>query len=361
MYQPPTDHQVIGPTADDWTFFAKRKRRRVAKPKRAANDNRLAADRVPALVRYREEPDHPYDPLASNWSVTSSGLTEVYDDDADDDQQDPLYHQELETEIRPSIPEILRAMRGDWTWRKVSPDYEGEPVESFGGLHFSNGKQRERMLKTRDGKLATYLCEVPRGALLGAVEKNGGPRGASQTPDRVVVSNENLTLTLLRRDQNGDLLDPLPKPRVFIPKGNVRGDNDLTPAESRALIASAIANTLVMPPVTICPPGIASGAKNYSDQFIGMKPKPKPTSKGGAIGWVDFFSAGRDRSEWLAVLESLDGDTRQTLDGAMTAQNYTEVGMLVGQSPEYARRKGGKLALTAANDNLLAKMRKLAA
>jgi hypothetical protein len=361
MYKPPADHRVVGPTADDWTFFAKPTRRRVSKPSGSANDNRLTADRVPALVRYRDEADHPFEPISSNWSVVPSGIVEVYDE-GDDDQPDPLYHQELEIEIRPSISEILRAMRGDWTWRKASPDdYDGEPVDSVGGLHFSNGKQRELMLKTRDGKLATYLCEVPRGALLGAVEKNGGPRGASQAPDRIVISNENLTLTLLRRDQNRDLLDPPPKPRAFIPKGKVRGDKDLTPAESRALIASAIANTPVMPSVTICPPGIASGTKNYSDQFIGMKPKPKPTSNRGAIGWVDFYTGGRDRAEWLAVLDGLDGDTRQTLETAMTAENYTDVGMSVGQSPEYARRKGGKLALTAANDNLEDKLRKLVA
>lgn len=355
MYQPPADHRVIGPSADDWVHFAKRKPRRVAKPERAANDNRLIADRVPALVRYRDEPDHPYEPLQSNWTVTPSGIVEVYED-GDEDHPERLYHQELDIEVRPSTREILRAMRGDWEWYAPAPDkeYEGEPVKEIGSLKFSNGKLRERMDKTVDGKLATYLCAMPTGAILGVSEKNGGPKGGGQAPEQTSISNTNLTLTLLRRDAGGSLLDPPPVARTFIKKGDVRGDIDLTPAESRAFIAQAIANTPVMPPVTVCPPGIASGTEMYSDQFIGMK--PKPSGKSSAIGWVDFYTAGRDRAEWLAALDDLDEATRQTLDAALSAKNYADVGTAAGQSPEYARRKGGKLALVAANDNLAAKL-----
>ena len=358
MYQPPADHRVIGPTADDWAIYAKRKPRRVAKPARAANDNRLTADRMPALVRYRDEPDHPYEPLQSTWSVVPNGAVEVYEqDEGDEGEPEKLYHQELYLELKPSIEGILRSMREDWTWYKPSPeDYDGESVATIGTLRFSNGKTRERMFKTTaDGKVGLFLSRMPTGAMLGASEELGAPRGpAGESSERMVISNRHLTQMVMRRDSSGNLISPPLEPRAFISKGETRSGPDLTPAQSRALIAQAIANTPNMPPVTICPPGIASGTARYSDQFVGMKPKPKSTAKSGAIGWVDFFTAGRERAEWLATMDQMDEGDRQVLDAAMSAETYADVGIAAGQSPEYARRKGGKLALVAANDNLAA-------
>lgn len=339
----------IVPTADDWTFYGKTKPRRVAKPARAANDNRLTADRLQAIVKFRNEPDHPLEPLSSNWSVTPAGVVETEEDDEEDGPAAPLYRTELELEIKPSIQHILRAMRGEWEWFDKSEEYKGEAVKKIGKLQFSNGEQRERMVKTGpDGKAATYLCKIPRGAMLGATEKVGAPKGGSESSNVVTISNRNLTEMVMRRDAKGALIDPTT--RVFIPKGESRLGHSYTATESRALIAEAIANTSVMPEVTVCPPGIASGTAKYSDQFIGMK--PKSTGKSGAIGWVDFYTAARDREEWLATLDELADEDRAVLEAALSAQTLEDVGVAAGQSAEYARRKGGKRVMVAANDNL---------
>jgi hypothetical protein len=353
----------IGPTADDWAFYGNPRPRRVAKPVRAANDNRLDADRVPALVQYRNEPDHPYEPLQSNWSVTPAGVVEIEETDGEDGPAVPLYNVELELEITPSTKQILKAMRGDWTWYEPDPEDPelGTPTESIGGLHFSNGEKRERMLKTGpDGKVATYLCKMPDGAMLGASEKVGAPKGgANQSSEQVTISNRNLTHLVMKRDDKGELLNPPPEPRKFITGGKVCRGKSLTAKESRVMIDEAIVNTKVMPAVTICPPGIASGTAKYSDQFIGMK--PKASGKSGAIGWVDIYAAGKQREEWLATLDELDDGDKQALEAALSADNYAEVGEAVGQSSEYARRKGGRLVLVAANDNLAEIIQRVAA
>jgi hypothetical protein len=216
------------------------------------------------------------------------------------------------------------------------------------------------MLKTGpDGKVGAYLCQMTIGAMLGATEESGAPRGADEASGVAVISNLHLTRLLLRRDEKGELIEPPPAPHQFIPKGEMQPRATCTKEETRELIAQAIANTPVMPPVTKCPPGIASGTEKYSDQFVGMK--PKASGKGGAISWVDFYTAGRDRAEWLAVLDELDAGDKAVLEAALSAENLAEVGEAAGQSREYARRKGGKMVLVAANDNLAVKIEHVAA
>src|SRR5690606_38196568 len=141
--------------------------------------------------------------------------------------------------------------------------------------------------------------------------------------------------------------------RGYIPSGRRRKGRSYSAAESRALIEQAIANTPVLPPVTKCPPGIASGTARYSEQFIAMK--IGSTGKGGLNHWVERYTAGQEYEAWVAAHKSLSEKDRTVRDTALTAETLAEVGQAAGQSKMYAdKRSGWRRALIAPNDNLAA-------
>lgn len=314
----------------------------------AANDNipSKLAEQLQALLEYRNRPDTPPDPLQSSWSTDPSTVI-IEQGVAEEDEFIERFAEDMLLEVTPSIKEIVRQMRTGEVVRN-----EAGQIVSIGTLRFSDGEKHERAYKRGlDGDVVAYMRKMPAGAMLGATEKIGGPH-AGGLPPTVTISNQNITALLLGRDEDGR-----PKNYRGYQQGvrNKRRGRSYTAEESRKLIAEAVANTKVMPEVTKCPPGLACGTARFSDQFIGLK--IGSTGKGGAPNWVDFFMAGRDHEEWMESVADLDEKDVTVLSAAMSARSLRDVGMQVGQSPEYARRKGGKLALLAANDNLAEKLR----
>jgi hypothetical protein len=300
-----------------------------------------------------------------------TGIVE-YDAKGEDKQNVIKFNPDMNLEITPSISRIMREMRGDWVW--ADPEFEIDPktgnkkqlassghLKSIGELHFSNGEQKEKAFcYGPGGDVIEYNRTVERGGMLRTTEETGAAKGSAEQSSRVEISNQNLTTVLLGRDDKGELVTPAPAVRKYIPSGTMRKGTSLTADQSRAMIADAIANTKVMPSVTYLPKGLPMGTAKASNCFIGMK--PKPSGKGGAsIRWVDFFMAGQDRKEWLAVIGELDETTHKVIETALEAGSYAEVGVAMGQSKSYARTKGGKMLLKAANDNLAEIIRKSAA
>ena len=78
----------------------------------------------------------------------------------------------------------------------------------------------------------------------------------------------------------------------------------------------------------------------------------------GSIQWQDVSITIENAAVWKAVLKALDDKDVAALDAAMSAQTLADVGEATGQAAEYARRKGGRRALIAANDNLAAAIKK---
>jgi hypothetical protein len=322
-----------------------------------ANDNvpTKLAEQLTALLEFRNRPDSPPDPLQSSWTTDPS---QVVIEKAIEDDGEPAvkFEEDLLLEITPSIRQIVREVeKGEVTYGTPRGGEKRSPVVGIGKLKFSDGEDHERAYKRGiDGEVVAYMRKMPAGAMLGATEKTGAAHGSS-SPNVVTISNTNIT----------HRLQPVTGKRI-VARGYTpavrkrRKGRSISPDQSRTLIAEAIANTPVLPPVTVCPPGIASGTARYSDQFIGMK--VGSTGKGGAPNWVDFYMAGRDHEEWMETIGEVEGKHAAVLNAALSARTLQEVGVAAGQSAKYAAYNGGgKRALIAANDNLSAAIKKKSA
>lgn len=289
--------------------------------------NPSLADQLSAVLTYRNTPDHTPEPIQSMWSVVPAN------DNAPAAKREGVRVEKL-VKVTPSVEDIQRAMRGDWAWNS-----DGKLV-AIGHLRFSDGKQTEpAMVRMADGTVERQWVRVRAGAMLGCTETITDEAGGKS--QNVTISNAAFTERMGLPNRN------------FIPAKKRRKGKSLTSAESRALIDAAVANTAIMPSVTVCPPGVASGTAQYSDQFLGMK--IGSTGKGGLIQWVDLYVAGLEHQQWMDAVKSLDTKDRLALDAAVSAGSLADVGVAVGQARKYAaHNKGGRRALIAANDNLAA-------
>ena len=293
--------------------------------------NPSLAEQLSPLLAYRNAPDHPPEPLQSNWSVTPAN-----DNASHVAQMDFKFERELR--MTPSVQEIMRQV----DLGPVEKNEDGQVV-AIGKLKFSDGTQTERAFATGpDGELVQYRRTMEVGAMLNTreqVESMLGGRGFND----VDLDNSNKFYA--------DLFDT--PPARFIKRGKRRSGPSLTAAQSRVMLAEAIANTPNMPAVTICPPGLPCGHEKVGDSFIGyLKP---PNGKSGSIAWQDIGQTIENAKIWRKVRAALKTKDLKVIDAAMIAQTLEDVGVAAGQAPNYAKyRGGGKRALIAANDNLMA-------
>lgn len=279
----------------------------------------------------RNMPDHNPEPIQSNW-VTEPSQAHV------EVEVRATLHTEQYLRVTPSLDEIYREMHHE-------PERNGDgQIVAIGRLHFSDGTQTEKAFTIGpDGDVIQYDRRMPTGAMLGAEERLTDGAGGN-APARVTIGNSTLALRFGVQ------------PVGYIPGGRKRRGTSYTAEQSRALIEQAIANTKTMPEVTRCPPGIANGTAQASDCFIGMK--IGSTGKAGAASWVDQFVATQEREIERKAHDEMSTQDKAVLQAALVAGSLAEVGITVGQSPEYARRKGGKHALVAANDNYAINLQK---
>lgn len=342
--------------------------------------NGSMADQLAPLMAYRNRPRDDYEPMQTNWNriVAKDNL-----DHGDDSQRSDIkdFHVERRINIRPTIGEIEREIvKADYrevaycpsrTSKKgsrgkgeksypypVSGDIEfGEHVDNSGKSHkvvtrigklrFSNGHATERAYKRGpDGKVVSYDATVPVGAML----------GASEEQERVLGGNKKGVTT--SNAYFAEILEAnLPNKTKSIKR---KPFTKTTKEEARADLAKAYANTLVLPPVTRCPPGLPWQPAAVAELFLGMKKLPKGDP--GSLQWQDVSTAIADREVWEATLGALSQRDIETLDASMKARSFAEVGVKIGLSTFYAdKRSGGKRALLAANDNLAAAIKKYAA
>lgn len=303
--------------------------------KKPANDNKPLKARslsdLGALLAYRSRPEH-FEPVQADQSLIPT--------DAKIEQELKVELQpERRLEITPSLEDIAREMR------KKPIRNSGGQVVRIGRLRFSDGDQHEKADKIGpDGAIVQFDRRMPRGAMLGCKERLTVETGGTSSPSAVLISNGEIS----RRFE-------LPEMKYKSGTRKKKRGKSYSAKESRALIDAAIANTSQMPDVTKCPPGLASGTRQVSDCFIGMK--IGSTGKGGGIKWQDAFEKLRDREAWLSIERGLSAKDKKVLDVSMRAKNLSEIGMLAGKGGQYARHVGKRL-LVAANDNLTSAMRK---
>lgn len=299
-----------------------------------ANDNapRTLADQLAGMLAYRNRPTHAPEPLQSNFKT-----------DALEALVEPEVRATMFTEqnlrVTPSVQEIAREMH------HTPERNDAGQITSIGHLRFSDGTQTEKAFTIGpDGDVIQYDRRMPTGAMLGTSERLTESSGGGNAPAKVVVTN------LALADAVGV------EPRAYIPGGKTRRGKSYKAAESRAMLDAAIANTPVMPPVTICPPGLANGTQQVSECFVGMK--IGSSGKGGLIQWVDLYTAGREHDDWVAAEGSLSSEDRETLDFSMTAANLAQLG---NHGHRRTRERQAVKRLKAVNDNYLQALRNYAA
>ncbi|WP_324185140.1 hypothetical protein [Endobacterium cereale] len=244
--------------------------------------------------------------------------------------------------VTPSVSEIMRNVaNGD-----IEHNEAGQIIR-VGRLRFSDGKQTEKAYRfTVDGKLEEYAARMPAGAMLGARDQVDVALGGEENPQEVTESNDYFA-TLLNTRKSRYLTGRRHKgPRIRI-----------TRDEAAAELRSAYANTdMTKVTFTRFPDGLPCGSAKVADSFLGMQ---KTTcAGGGSMMWQDIVTAMADRKEFFDALDELKADDRMVLDAAKTAKSMADVGGRLGYGGKQAERQG-KRKLIAANDNLMAAIRKV--
>lgn len=295
------------------------------------------SEQLAALMAYRNRPEGPHEPLGSNWATTPANSN---------DEDVSAFSQERDIRMTPSVAEIMRQVEtGD-----VETNTKGQIIR-IGKLRFSDGTQTEKDFKRgADRSVIEYDRVMPVGAMLGCREKAEtalGGRGYSG--DYLFRSNNYFAGTL-----DTDLT-------ARVKRGKRRNGPGYSRDEMQAMLEEAIANTPNMPPVKRYPAGLPAVAERVAENFSGMQ-----TAVGGGsevpAPWQDMVAAIVQREIWDAAMAEMKSEDVATLDVAMDAGTYAEVGIAAGQSPSYADKKsGGRKRLQAANDNLSAALRKYSA
>jgi len=306
------------------------------------------AEQLTAFLALVTRPDHPPEPIASNFSVVPAN------DNIALAKAERMPTEKL-LKITPSIEEIQRSVIGAWVWGDQEFDGKTDPVtnepiplastgplKSIGKLHFSDGKKTEKaLMRGPDGDVIQYDRRMPRGAMLGTTESLTEDAGGATAS--ITIGNATLC------ERMGVA------PHDYIPGRSRRRGKSYTADESKELIAKAVANTHEMPPVTVCPPGLASGTAQFSDQFIGMKIGSTGGGNGGQAHWTDLYVAGEEHAAERRAFEEISLSDKSVFAAAASAGSFADISP--GGSKQGAIKRGKRLLL-AANDNLALNMQK---
>lgn len=301
------------------------------------------AEQLKGVLSYRNRPEGPVEPVQTNWSTVA----------ANDNNPEDLAGMRTERRwaMRPTPDEIMAEVDLDEEEFGFAVDENGKKHKitvALGKLRFSDGTQTERGHKLVLGEAVEAQIRMPVGALLGTRDRQERALGGD-----TITSNAGYTIRYggkhpgkVRRKAKKEV-----NPLVFVPS---------TKEEAVADLVKARANTSAIPPVTTCKDGFPWKPSNLRELFLGLE--KTPSGESGSIEWRDITSFIADREVWAASMAVITHQDRTTLDTALTASSFADVGVAAGQSRQYAdKRGGGKKRLIAANNNLMDAIRKLSA
>ncbi|MDI5929606.1 hypothetical protein QBK93_33880 [Rhizobium leguminosarum] len=233
---------------------------------------------------------------------------------------------------------------------EIGVDADGKRVVvRLGKYHFSNGRHQERAYRVSpDGGVEPYSARLPAGAMRYTTEEQATVKGSAH---QAHAREANLRIA----DIFGfhELYEPAPSRR------KKRTGRNYTRDEAVAMLEQAKANTPVMPTVRKLPDGLPLVTKDLASIFMSLQ--KRPSGRGHLHAWEDFATRLDAKAAWQRVIAELPAGTIEVLEAALDAKSMADVGRIaVGASDSYAER-AGKAALEAANDNLTAAMRKIAA
>lgn len=286
------------------------------------------------LAAWRERPEGAIQPVKTNWTVVPAN-------DNADPEEIADFSFERHLRVTPSVEEIMKNVATGDVRRS------GRMITQIGNLRFSVGNSTERAYTNGpDGKLIPFEARMPAGAMLGTREKAEGLAGGTgMTQALINASNAYFA------DMFGVQL------KAPARRTKRRNGPSITSDEAKLVLAAAIANTPVMPPVTKCPPGLPCASPRLAENFIGMQ-KTSTASSGGAIRWEDISTSIVNREVWDETLRLITERDVEVLDAAMTASSLADLSP-GGHRGSATRR--GKRILAAANDNLNSTLQKSAA
>jgi len=284
--------------------------------------------------------------MQTNWSVTPANDNNP--EDLDGLKVDHLW------DISPSPEEIMKQVNNN----PEEKNERGQTVK-WGTLRFSDGGQTEQGFKmTIDNKVVVCNFVVPPGGMLGTTDKERAQRGGDDDSGEVTKSNQHFGGKENKLSPAGMFKARFAKGIKRIKRKERTGPR--TKAEERQWLNDAIAGTAVMPTVTKCEDGFPYGPANLAHLFPGLV--KTATGGGGSQSWEDIHSERESRMEFFKWVESLPSEHKTALEAAKSAKTFADVGVAVGQSRTYAdKRSGGRKALLAANDNLMAAIDKFSA
>lgn len=300
-----------------------------------------------ALKDYHNRPEGPVVPVKTNWTPAAANDNINPEDIAD-------MRVERRWACRPTIGEIAESMH-DAVYREapdadfhkekgehnttrvpVAGDFEcneAGQIVRIGKLRFSDGSQTEKAYTYGpDGKLMQFDARMPVGAMLGTKDAQERMLGG----DGVIVSNACYTATYKARlpgkAKRKAKVAPVPH----------------TKAEMRDELAA-----LPDHPVTHYPAGFPWKPSNLRDLFLGLEKAPK--GEAGSIAWQDISGHIVEREVWAQTVAVLSTADKATLEATKTARTLADIDP--GGSDRGARKRGRR-ALMAANDNLMAAIKK---
>lgn len=297
---------------------------------------RPLANQFKALLQYRSRPEGQYEPLGSNWTTIAANTN------ANTDEVKALRHLR-KLLVTPSVDKIMEEVDTDDVERN-----EAGQIVRIGKLRFSDGTQTEWTMRLQTGsttQVEGYYRRMRAGAMLGTREEPDVALGGSDMSDEdVAVSNAYFA----------EMLGTTPA--RYINRVRRAKQNRVSRHMAQQWLDEAIGNTLVMPEVTYCPPGLPCGGKRVSDSFVGMQ--CSSTGQSGSIAWTDISHAIASREAWEESINAVSVDDLEILESAQTARTWADISP--GGTVQGARKRGHKL-LEAANDNLAVALRKSAA
>ncbi|MBY3515720.1 hypothetical protein ACCS67_15870 [Rhizobium brockwellii] len=339
------------------------------RPRQSAPRHAEKARRYRDMLTFRSPPTG--EPIASNWRTlpandnaapadfTSERRIETVPSEAEIvasiEHFDETVKFSVHREARLAGGKFTRVPRGTLHW-PVDGDFElgtdcdgNNVIARLGRYHFSNGQHTEKAYcVSPDGGVEAYAARLPTGAMRYTTEEQAAVKGSANATH---VRAGNLRIA----DIFGfdELYEPLPGSR------NKRKGRHYTRDEAAIMLDAAKANTSIMPRVKRLPDGLPLATKDIAAIFMSLV--KRPTGRGYLHAWEDFAMKTDAKTAWDRVVEDLPKGTLEVLEAAMAAQSMADIGRIaVGASDAYAAR-AGKAALEAANDNLMAAIKKVAA
>lgn len=276
---------------------------------------------MPALAAAIMAPEGAQPDIETNWSLVATN----------DNAPPEGMFVERRLGIRPTVDEIMREVAAG------PVVYEGG-TRAIGKLRFSDGNQTEKAYAYGpDGKLLMYDATMPAGAMLGCSEKQERVLGGGQPADG---RNEHF-----RHHMPGRMPSKVTRKE---PQGT-----PISRDQARAELAAAYAATPVLPAVKRQPAGYPWKPSDLAELFMGCKVMPG-AGGGGSESVADVSSGMETRNQWAEIKGRLNERDVAVVEAVRTAKTLADVGVALGQAPEYARRSGGKRAMLAVNDNIAA-------